>query len=97
MQEDIILEKEEMDDSLQDTVIVTGIKWNKETVGKYRSKKDFYNSLPEQLDIVLPESIIKQEKSENFYDIVESYVYTHLMKRYNHIVNYCQIWLPLEK
>jgi hypothetical protein len=95
MQENIILDDELTTEDYN--VIVTGIKWNKDSVGKYRSKKDFSNKLPEQTVIVLPESVTKHENTDNFYDIVESFVYTHLMKRYNHIANYCQIWLPLEK
>ena len=93
MQENIILEEnEEVNDY---NVIITGIKWNKETVSKYKSKKDFYNTLPEQVVITLPESVTKHEKTSNFNDIVETFTYNYLMKRYNHIANYCQIWLPL--
>lgn len=95
MKENIILDDELTSEDYN--VIVTGLKWNNESVGKYRSKKDFLNKLPEQTVVVLPENVTKHKNSDNFYDIVESFVYTYLMKRYNHIANYCQIWLPLEK
>lgn len=46
MQENIIIDDYENNDNYQ--ILVVGIKWNKnETVGKYRSKKDFTDKLPE--------------------------------------------------
>jgi hypothetical protein len=94
MQENIILDETSTLDGYQ--IMITGVKWNKESVGKYRSKKDFSDKLPEQLVLVLPENIVSKENSDNFNDIVETWVYNFLMKRYNHIANYCQIWLPLK-
>jgi hypothetical protein len=93
MQENIILD-ETINEGYQ--IMITGISWNKyETVGKYRSKKDFSDKLPEQLVLVLPENLVAKESSSNFYDLVETWVYNFLMKRYNYIANRCQIWLPL--
>lgn len=96
MQENIIIDDYENNDNYQ--ILVVGIKWNKnETVGKYRSKKDFSDKLPEQIVLDLPENIREKENADNFYDLVETWVYNFLAKRFNHIAYYCQIWLPLKK
>lgn len=93
MQENIILDNSTMDAGYQ--VIVTGITWSKETLGKYRSKKDFSNSLPEQTVFIIPQTIVNKKDTPEFNDIIETFVYNLLAKKYNHIANRCQIWLPL--
>lgn len=94
MQENIILDNSTVNTEYQ--VIVTGITWSKETLGKYRSKKDFTSKLPEQTVFVIPQSIASKEGAPDFNDMVETFVYNLLAKKYNHIANRCQIWLPFE-
>jgi hypothetical protein len=95
MQENLILDETNTLDGYQ--IIVTGINWHKsESLGKYRSKKDFSEKLPEQITLVLPENIASKESFKDFYDIVETWVYNFLAKRFNYIANRCQIWLPLK-
>jgi aspartate carbamoyltransferase catalytic subunit len=60
MQENLILDETNTLDGYQ--IIVTGINWHKaESLGKYRSKKDFSEKLPEQITLVLPENIASKE------------------------------------
>ena len=78
-------------------VIVTNITWSKDTVGKFRSKKDFTDRLPDQMSFNLPDSLAKKDGKEGFKDEVETFTYNFLTKRFNHEVYSCQIWLPCEE
>ena len=49
------------------------------------------------MSFILPDSIVKKENSKDFYDIVETFIYNLLAKRYNRIVYHCQIWLAWDK
>lgn len=79
-------------------VIVTGIKWDKKAIGQYYVKNDRYVDLPSQFTLDLPENVLNQatKKKNDFNDIVESFVYNFLTRKFGHEVNNCQIWLPLE-
>jgi hypothetical protein len=77
-------------------VIVTGITWSKDSLSKFASKKDFSSKLPEMFTFDLPATILSQEEKPNYYDIVETFVYNFLMRRFNHIAYRCQIWLPIK-
>ena len=92
--ESIILDEE--NNQLGYQLIIANIKWNKDTVKQYRSKKDFYDKLPEQLTVILPEQLAQKENQSDFNDIVESWVYNFLAKRFNHIAHRCQIFLPFK-
>lgn len=94
MQENIILDNLTDENGYQ--VIVTGITWSKEIIGKYRSKKDFSENLPEQITFVIPQNIVNKENTPIFNDLIETFVYNLLAKRFNHIAYHCQIWLPLK-
>ena len=78
-------------------VLITNIVWNKDTTGQYHIKYDKYDKLPKQFTLDLPESVFNQAKKNVFKDVIESFVYNFLTRKYNHEVNNCQIWLPLEK
>lgn len=77
-------------------VIVTGITWSKDSLSRFASKKDFSAKLPEMFVFDLPSAILVQEEKPNYYDIVETFVYNFLARRFNHIAYHCQIWLPLK-
>lgn len=93
MQENIILDETNTPEGYQ--LMIVNIKWDKETIGKYRSKKDFSDKLPDQMSVILPESLARKENTPDFNDTVETWVYNFLAKRFNHIAHYCQIWLPV--
>lgn len=80
-------------------VLVTNIKWHKEAIGQYRVKHDNYDALPTQFTLDIPENILnhKNTKAYNVNDAIETFVYNFLTKKYEHEVNCCSIWLPLEK
>ena len=76
-------------------VIITGISWNKNAINAYRSKKND-SELPDQFDLELPENVLNQasKPKNNFNDIVETYVYNFLTRKFGHEVYSCSIWLP---
>lgn len=74
-------------------VFVNDITWSKDTIGKFRAKYNVYEQLPRQMTFVLPDSIIAKEDNEDFYDIVETFIYNILAKRFNRVAYHCQIWL----
>ena len=95
MQSNIIIDDNATVEGYQ--IIVTGITWSKDTIGKYRSKKDFSDKLPDQMTFILPEALTKNSKDPNFNDEVETFVYNLLARRFNHVAHHCQIWLPTEE
>lgn len=95
MQSNIILDDNSNVEGYQ--IIVTGISWSKDSIGKYRSKKDFSDRLPDQMTFILPEALIKNIKDPCFNDEVETFVYNLLARRFNRIAHHAQIWLPLEE
>ena len=76
-------------------VLITNIKWNKDTIGQYRVKHDNYDDLPTQFTLDIPDNIIKTNTS-NTKDLIETFVFNFLTKKYGHEANNCSIWLPLE-
>lgn len=74
-------------------VFVNDITWSKDYLGKFRAKTDNYDQLPKQMTLSLPDTIAKKESMANFYDIVETFIYNLLAKRFNRIAYHCQIWL----
>lgn len=79
-------------------VMITGIKWDSKTIGQYYVKKDKTVELPAQFTLDLPENVLNQanKKKEEFNDVVETFIYNFLTRKYGHEVNNCQIWLPLD-
>jgi hypothetical protein len=94
MQDDIILDGGSEQVGYQ--VIAVNIKWDRDTVSQYRGKKSYYDRLPEQITVTLPESLAQKHSTPEFYDLVESWTYGFLVKRFNHIANHCQVFLPLD-
>jgi len=96
MQENIILDETTQSNGYQ--ILITGITWNKNSVRAYSSKKD-NDELPSQFTLDLPENVLNQanKQSNDFNDIIETFVYNFLTKKFNHEVYSCSIWLPLDK
>ena len=90
------------DASLQENhgyqVMITGIKWDSKTIGQYYVKHDKAAELPQQFTLDLPENVLAQAKKKmnEFNDVVESFIYNFLTRKFGHEVNRCQVWLPLE-
>lgn len=97
MSEDIAQENG-LDEKNHYQVLITGIYWDKKTIGQRYVKYDKYDELPSQFTLDLSESVLKQanKKPEEFNDVVETFCYNFLTKKFGHEVNNCQIWLPLE-
>lgn len=82
-------------------ILITGISWNKHTT-KALSAKAYISKdeeLPEQFTLDVPENVLNQAKKVNneFNDIIETFVYNFLTRKFGHEVQHCQIWLPLEE
>lgn len=82
-------------------VYVTDITWNSNTIGSYRSKYEKHENakdLPKQLMLDLQESVFVQanKNKAEFNDVIETFVYNHLTRRFGHEVYHCSIFLPLE-
>lgn len=75
-------------------VFVANISWNPKAFRQVKKEGE----LPTQLSMTIPENVLKQaQKPSNvFNDIIESYVYNTLSKKFLHEIYKCQIWLPLE-
>ena len=96
MQENIILDESIASDKYQ--IIITGISWKADSIRQYVSKKD-NGELPTQFTLDLPENVLHQANKPGnaFKDVVETFVYNFLMRKFGHEVYSCSIWLPLEK
>ena len=96
MQQNIIIDENIQDDKYQ--IIITGISWKADSIRQYMSKKD-NEELPTQFTLDLPENVLNQaNKPENvFKDVIETFVYNFLTRKFGHEVYSCSIWLPLEK
>lgn len=88
----------QMDDN-RFQILITNISWNKNTIGQYRSKHDNYEDLPAQFALDVPENKMNEanKKQNVFNDVIESYAYDFLTRKFGHEVYHCQIWLPLDK
>lgn len=80
-------------------ILITDIKWNPTAAASYASKKADKQELPEQFSLDLPENVLNQANKKNnvFNDVIESFIYNFLTRKFNHEVYHCQIWLPLDK
>jgi len=96
MQENIIIDDNATNDGYQS--LITGITWNENSTRAYASKKDNIE-LPTQFTLDLPENVLNQanKKDNDFNDVIESFVYNFLTRKFNHEVYSCSIWLPLDK
>lgn len=75
-------------------ILITNITWNKNAIHSHSSKEE----LPTQFAIDLPENVINQanKKGNDYNDIIESFTYNFLTRKFDHEVYSCSIWLPLE-
>lgn len=88
------------DDISNDQVLITGITWNKNSLSSYHTKKDDEDvELPTQFTLNIPDNVLKQagKPRNNYYDVIESFVYNFLTHKFNHEVYSCSIWLPMEQ
>ena len=78
-------------------VLITNITWNKDTIKHFKTKHD-EDELPTQFALDIPATVIKQanKKGNVFNDIIETFVYNFLARKFNHEAYSCQVWLPLE-
>jgi hypothetical protein len=78
------------------TMYITNIKWHKIQNHVFGFNKDIkFNTLPDQMVLEIPQNIQNTNVSEDkLKDIIESFVYNTLTKKYGYEVNNCQIWLP---
>lgn len=87
----------QVNDSFQ--VIITSITWNKKSIRtnhvvQYSNDSD----LPSQMTFDIPEGVLQQARGKKnvFNDVIETYIYNVLTKKFGHEVYHCQIWLPLD-
>ncbi len=75
-------------------VLVCNIHWSKNLVYVKRDNRD---ELPSQMSLDIPEAVLLQanKNKSSFNDVIESFCYNVLAKKFGHEVNRCQIWLPL--
>lgn len=75
-------------------VIITGITWNPKSVRSNPGRHHYIDQLPEPLTIDLPDDIAAKDGQAYFYDLVETFCYNFLTRKYGHEVYSCQCWLP---
>lgn len=97
MQENIITDESNENNGYQ--ILITGISWNPKSTKAFATKKDAEEELPSQFILDLPENVYNQANKSNniFNDVIESFIYNFLTRKFNHEVYHCQIWLPLEE
>ena len=76
-------------------ILITNITWNKNAIHSHSKQED---GLPTQFALDLPENVVNQanKKGNNYKDVVESFAYNFLTRKFDHEVWSCSIWLPLE-
>ena len=76
-------------------ILITNITWNKNAIHSHSKQED---DLPTQFAIDLPENVVNQanKKGNNYKDVIESFAYNFLTRKFDHEVWSCSIWLPLE-
>lgn len=74
-------------------VFVANISWSNKATRL--SKKD-PQELPQHIQLSIPENVLKQasKPSNVFNDIIESYAYNALTRKFGREVCSCQVWLP---
>lgn len=78
-------------------VYLNDITWNPKQTSSYQVKKDKtnYGALPRQMTFDIPETVLEQARKDpkNFNDVIESFIYNTLTRKFMHEVYCCQIWL----
>lgn len=85
------------DGTLGYQVLVCNISWD-EKLSKNAHNKNNNEELPKEMSLNIPENVLTQAKKNNndFNDIIETFVYNLLYRKFGHEVNRCQIFLPSE-
>lgn len=90
------MEDSQNTDVAQYQVYVNDISWNANPVSfNYQKKREYSGTLPKQLTFDVPLNVIEQLKKnpENQNDIIESFIYSVLTRKFMHEVLHCQIWI----
>ena len=85
----------EADETPGYNVVVVNMTWSKNSIRPMKKKDSI--EFPEALQLEIPENVLRQaqKKTNVFEDIIETYVYNTLTKKYGYELQHCQIWLPL--
>ena len=77
----------EKDNTAGSQVMICNIVWNGKSA-----------ELPKQLMFDIPEGVLEQaNKNKNsFNDIIETFCYNALWRKFKCEVNFCQVWFPFE-
>lgn len=78
-------------------VFVANIFWSKRLF-KGARKATPEKELPMHISLDIPDQVLKEanKNATNFNDVVETFCYNLLSKKFGREVNNCQIWLPPE-
>lgn len=73
---------------------IVNISWNTENMMKSRRAAE---DLPHGMVFDVPKSVLEQANKPGnvFNDVIESYVYNVLTRKFGYELNRCQIYLPL--
>ncbi len=85
--------KDDLESMLNDnSVIIVNIKYNKDSYDGSSPRK---KNLPDFFVLDLPERITQMpnKNDQKYYDLIETFVYNTLSKKFHTEVSYCQIWL----
>lgn len=79
-------------------VFINDISWNDEQIHGHQGKerqKIYADTLPKQITFDIPENVLTQAKKnpKNFNDVIETFIYSALTRKFMHEVYSCQIWI----
>lgn len=76
----------------KDAVIVVNIRYSKNSMDGKPSKR---KNLPDTFVLDLPERItqLPDKSDQKYLDLIETFVYNTLSKKFQTNVEYCQIWI----
>ena len=60
-------------------------------------KNEKIKTRPDIAYVEIPEGKLKCKDEEKRNDLIESYVYDYITKKYGAEVNYCQVYLPIDR
>ena len=78
-------------------VFVANIAWSSKAT-RGTSKRCNKSELPAHMSLDIPEAVLNEANKgkANFNDVVESFCYNLLSKKFGYEVTHCQVWLPLD-
>ena len=77
-------------------VLVTNMSWRQDAIRMFRSSYDSKRTLPVQMAFDIPENVLDGATKSTFNDVIESYVYNALTRKFGHELQSAQIWLPID-